>query len=570
MPKYNLLDTETATLNDIFTNGKRYQVPDFQRDYSWKEEQWDDLWTDIIAIRNTKNLHYMGAIVLQDLENKQFAVIDGQQRLATLSIIALAIINKIDDLVKNGLKEETNTERKQRLTEQYIGEKDAVSLRYSNKLKLNENNEPFYKSYLVQLREPINPHKLSDSNKLLNKAFNFFTSKIKEFFGEKVTGEELADFLQNQIAEKLAFIQIVVKNDLDAYTVFETLNSRGIELSTSDLLKNYLLSLTSDSTEDKEQAKDQWNSIIEITGLDKFPEFLRYFWLSRYEIVRREYLFKALRKSIKTKQETFNLLDDLERYAAVYSALRNPNDELWQGRKQIRKHIDELKLFVVKQPFPLLMSAYFKFFDEDIATFETILRFCSVIAFRYNAIGNLDSKIQEEIFHNASKKIFEGKIDKPQQIAQELKGIYVDDERFENLFATKQLNTKSKKKLARYILFSLENQIAQTDRNYEESSATIEHILPENPNKDWENFFSEEEQANYVYRLGNFTLLEPTKNNECATKLFDEKKKIYQNSQYEMTKTIDYPEWKVTQVKLRQESLAKIAKSVWKISQISN
>lgn len=568
MAQHNLLQTNTVALNDIFTNGRRYQVPLYQRDYSWKDEQWDDLWDDILAVRNQENrVHYMGAIVLQNLNNKQYSIIDGQQRLATLSIISLAVIKRIQDLIDAGIEVEENKERKKLYMEQFVGSKDGVALRYSNKLKLNENNDSFYRSNLVQLREPINFHRLPSSNKLLQKAFEYFYKKVKEVFGANPKGEELADFLQNQLAEKLLFIQIVVENDLDAYTVFETLNARGIELSISDLLKNYLLSLTAQSEEDIHQAKEQWKSIIQITDLERFPTFLRYFWHSRYETIRKEQLFKALRKSVTTKESAFELLDNLEKYAAIYSALKNPNDELWQGNKQIRKRINELKLFGVTQPFPLLLESYFKL---PISQFEDVLRFCAVIAFRYNVIGNLDPKRQELGFHNASKKLFNGSITNSSQVAQELKSIYIDDERFENLFSTKQVNTKSKKKLARYILYSLENQIAGTERNFEDETATIEHILPENPPTEWNDSFTDEEQENYIYRLGNLTLLESAKNNDCGTKPFSEKQIIYQQSQYQMTKQIDYPEWTANQIRSRQEILAKVAKTVWKISQISN
>ena len=568
MAQYNLLATDTVTLNDIFSNGKRYEVPEFQRDYSWEEEQWDDLWTDILAVKESRNeVHYMGAIVLQDVENKNFNIIDGQQRLATLSLISLAIIKRLNDLVESKQEDDENTERIEKLKEQYIGKRDAVSLRYSNKLQLNENNGSFYRSFLVQLREPINIQREPTSNKLLNKAFNYFYEKVKEVFGAGQNGQALADFLQNQIAEKLLFIQIIVKNDIDAYTVFETLNSRGIELSISDLLKNYLLSITAESDEDKRQAKEQWQRIIQITDLDKFPTFLRYFWHSRYEIVRKEQLFKALRNSVKTKEDTFALLDDLEKYAGVYSALKNPNDDRWQGNKNIRKRLTELRLFGVTQPYPLILESYFKL---PLSQFEDILRFCAVIAFRYNVIGNLDPKRQELAFHKAAKKLFTGTVTTSSQIAQELKSIYLDDEKFLNLFLTKQVNTKSKKKLARYILYSIENQIAETDRNFEDETATIEHILPENPPLEWETSFSLEEQENYIYRLGNLTLLESAKNNDCGTKPFEEKQVIYQQSQYKITKDIDYLEWKAGQVRSRQEKLAEIAKTVWKITQISN
>ncbi|MGI8639038.1 MAG: DUF262 domain-containing protein [Pyrinomonadaceae bacterium] len=565
MPQHNLLDTNTVTLNDVFSNSRRYQVPEYQRDYSWDEEQWDDLWTDVLAVRNQRGVHYMGAIVLQDLQNKIFSVIDGQQRLATFSIIALAVIRRIQDLIDSGVEAEANTERRIRLTEQYIGEKDAVSLRYSNKLILNENNESFYRSFLVQLRRPINLHREPASNKLLWKAFDYFYQRLKELLGENPTGELLADFLQNQVAEKLLFIQIVVETDVDAYTVFETLNARGIDLSVSDLLKNYLLSLTARSDEDKRQAKEQWKRIIEITDLSGFPTFLRYYWNSRFDLVRKEQLFKALRRSISDAEQAFALLDDLEEYAAVYIALKNPNDELWAGNKEIRRRISELKLFNVTQPYPLLLTTYFKLPGE----FETVLRFCSVIAFRYNIIGGLNPNKQEQAFHQVAKRVYEGQITNSYQIAQELQGIYPSDEDFSHTFLTKQVNTKSKKKLARYILYSLENQIAGTDRGYEDEFGTIEHILPENPTMEWEQFFPQAEQENYIYRLGNLTLLESSKNNLCGTKLFDDKKAVYKESQYKTTNTIDYSEWSPTQVRLRQDESAKIATTVWRISQIS-
>ncbi len=565
MPQYNLLDTDAVTLNDLFTNGRRFIVPEFQRDYSWKEEQWDDLWTDVLAIRNQDKFHYMGAIVLQDHRDKSYSVIDGQQRLATLSVAALATIKRIQDLIDAEIEVEANAERVKRLTEQYVGEKDAVSLRYSNKLKLNENNEDFYRSFLVQLREPINRHRLPASNKLLWSAFEYFYQRIKETLGENPSGEILADFLQNQIAEKLLFIQIVVETDLDAYVVFETLNARGIELTVSDLLKNYLLSLTSQSEEDKRQAKDQWRRIIQITDLDGFPAFLRYYWNSRYDFVRKDSLFKALRGSVTTAEHTFNLLDDLERHAGIYAALKNPNDDLWQGNREIRNRIAELKLFGVTQPYPLLLAAYFKMHGD----FENILRFCSVIAFRYNVVSGLNPNKQEQAFHQAAKRVFNGTIVNSSQVAQELKDIYPNDEDFANVFSTKQINTNRQKKLARYILYSLENRIAETARNYEDDPGTIEHILPENPTAEWEQYFSHDEQGSYIYRIGNLTLFEPGKNRECGAKLFAEKQVIYQGSQYEMTNIISNLDWTPDRVRQRQENFAGYATAIWRISQIS-
>ncbi len=104
---------------------------------------------------------------------------------------------------------------------------------------------------------------------------------------------------------------------------------------------------------------------------------------------------------------------------------------MWQGNKEIRKRINELKVFGVTQPYPLLLEAFFKL---PVSQFEDVLRFCSVIAFRYNVIGNRDPKRQEMVFHSASKKLFTEAISNSSQIAQELRDIYIPDERFENIF----------------------------------------------------------------------------------------------------------------------------------------
>src|SRR4028119_1666979 len=151
MARINLLDTRTTSFGDLISNGKIYRVPPFQRDYSWMEENWEDLWQDILTLHtNPDASHYMGAIVLQSsgTSEKEFTIIDGQQRLATLSIIAIAVIEKILHLVERGEEPEANQDRQEILKRTYLSDKDPRSLRYSSKLLLNENNNDFYQSNL--------------------------------------------------------------------------------------------------------------------------------------------------------------------------------------------------------------------------------------------------------------------------------------------------------------------------------------------------------------------------------------------------------------------------------------
>ncbi len=111
MSANKLLDTKTVNFNDILGNGKVYIVPQFQRDYSWEQDNWDDLWNDIEVAISSGNQHYMGSVVLQSIEPKKFHIIDGQQRFTTLSILTLAVIKKIKELAEKGVEVEENTER---------------------------------------------------------------------------------------------------------------------------------------------------------------------------------------------------------------------------------------------------------------------------------------------------------------------------------------------------------------------------------------------------------------------------------------------------------------------------
>jgi len=229
MARTNLLVTCTNNFGGLVGNGKIYRVPIFQRDYSWQEENWEDLWQDILGLyQNPESSHYLGAIVLQSSDsNKEFTVIDGQQRLATLSIMAIAIIEKINKLVQKEEHKEDNQERQKILRENYLGYKDPLSLRYSSKLILNENNNDFYQGNLINLRRPRNIRALSKSNQLLWKAFQYFSDQLEKLPDVVQSGEKLTEFLTETVAQRPLFIQINVENELNAYTVFETLNARA-------------------------------------------------------------------------------------------------------------------------------------------------------------------------------------------------------------------------------------------------------------------------------------------------------------------------------------------------------
>lgn len=559
MENNNLLDTKTVNSNEVLGNGKKYIVPLYQRDYSWKEDNWEDLWSDILLVLANNSVHYMGAIVLQSKGNDAFTIIDGQQRLTTITIVALACIAKIKNLAENNIDKEANEERVKLLSSKFIGEKDPSSLTYFSKMSLNENNNSFFQTYILTLKNPATIRNFKDSDKLLLNAYKFFKEKINKYFENNPKGEDIAKFLNEIVAKRLMFIQIVVENELRAYTVFETLNSRGVGLTVTDLLKNYLFSLVSEI--DLPHIRAQWNRIVDTVGLDNFPVFLRHYWISKNKLVRQEYLYKNIRNKIQNSEHLFLLLEELEKNAERYVAFNNSGDELWRGEKEIKKLIKELEIFQVKQCLPILLIAYDKMFN----CFDKILKIITVISFRSTVIGGYHSGRLEDIYNKASMKIAEGEITTPQQLAEAIKDLHLSDTDFKNDFSTISLNSRRNKKLIKYILFELENQMSNNTYDFEENNATIEHILPESPSEEWGNYFSKNVLENYVFRIGNYTILEAGKNRDIGNKIYAEKIAVFKTSGFKITNTIDFPEWNPNNLDNRQAAFARIATSIWRV-----
>ncbi len=566
MAAKNLMTPSATSLSGLFGNGIIYRVPTFQRDYSWKEDNWIALWEDIQIAITTETDHYMGAVVVQKNGEKNFLVIDGQQRLTTLSILALAVIQNILDLIAKGIEPQDNEMRITELRRSFLGQRDPASLHYSSKLFLNENNDAFYQSHLLQLRKPVNERILSISDKLMWQSFQFFYRNIRLDFGTTATGERFATFLSKIIGDRLMFIKIEVEDELSAYTLFETLNYRGVDLTVTDLLKNYLFSRL--SPVDLNLAKESWKKISGSVGLDKFPTFLRHFWISRNDLVREEQMFKIIRNSIKSVENVFDLLNQLEAAVSFYVALQDPYSREWQGDRERRKRIREFKLFGVKQQLPMLLIAHEKFTEQE---FDRLLRLLSVISFRYNVVGDRQANVMEDLYNKASKKIFSGEFITTIQVFEEIKSVYIRDVDFRSDFSTLIVYSYGRsKKLARYILYEIENHLAVTDRDFEDDPGTIEHILPENAYESWDAFFPLIIQPVYVYRLGNYTLLEDDKNRACGGQLFSRKKSIYQTSQYEMPKKILSIEWNPNNLDNRQNQMAAWATACWRVSYVNN
>jgi uncharacterized protein with ParB-like and HNH nuclease domain len=556
----NFLNAETDTFGGIIKGDNKFKVPLYQRDYSWTQTHWNDLWLDIETNRKNNSKHYMGSIVLVSKLKKQYDIIDGQQRLTTLTILVLAVVDTLKDLVVRNIEVENNEERIELLITDFIGKKSISSLNYENKIELNESNNPFFSTYITNFRKPINIKSAVKSNKLLLNCFNYYKELIKdEIFKEGDDVTALISFVE-YISDSLLFIQITATDDLSAYLIFETLNDRGLDLSVTDLLKNYLFSIVDET--DKSHVKNIWDVTINHVSYSGFPKFLRHYWMMQNGLVQEKELFKTIKRHINTPKSAFDLLNSMSEISEVYSALSDANHQLWEGDEKARKYIRELNLFNVTQCYPLLLNAYL-YLDKDdwIAT----LRICSVISFRYMVISGLNPNALESKYNEVCKAINLGTIKSARDIFTILKPLYVSDEDFEHTFESKSIRTKRSSKLARYVVYSIENHLSDHVLDFEFDNGSLEHILPENPADNWIEHFPKEIEESFIYRLGNYTLLEPDKNRIVGNKNFDQKVDVYKTSRYELTKRLGFQKWDQNNLSIRQKYLAKQAKAIWSL-----
>ena len=556
--------TSNKTYRQLMGNGLRYEIPKFQRDYSWEAEHWDDLWQDIRALlANEDNEHYMGYLVLQTSNNKEFQIIDGQQRLTTMSLLILSTLKCLKDLVDSGIEAENNLKRKNSLLNSYIEYVDPVTLISNNKLKLNRNSDDYYKQHLVLLKElPL--RNTNASEKHMRECFNWYYDRIKKEFN---TGESLAAFIDNFV-DKLFFTVIEVTDQLNAFKVFETLNARGVQLSSADLLKNYLFFVVDETKphiSEIEELENIWSKIVGKLGEQKFEDYLRYYWNSIHKSVGKKNLFKTIKGNIKSKDQVFELIRNLNDTADIYLAILNPEDEFWRDKPEIRKSLKELKLFQIRQINSLFLSALR---NLEVENFKKLAKICSVISFRYNIIGGLNPNAQEDVYNTVALKILSNK----QFEVADFQTIYVSDLNFENDFSTKEFkNTTRNHKIVKYILSKIEVYQHRNEIDPESDLFTIEHILPENADDTWGNFTFEEINRS-VYRIGNLTLLEKKLNREADQKAYVEKIVLFAQSNSELTKTLpdNFNTWNEDKLAARQRELAKHAKAIWKIQELSN
>ena len=566
----DFLQAGETTLNKLLNTSRQFIVPIFQRNYSWQKSQYEQLWFDILRASKFKEKqnHFIGSIVYIDMGTpagrpQQLLLIDGQQRLTTISILLCAIKDYVQ---KFNL--ETKLINLAKIKNQFLYNSDEIDEdRY--KLLLNVQDKETYIKLIDNTIFTVNKPATN-----IIKCYEFFYERIEDFIKQYGQIDEIYAGIF-----KLSLVSISLDKDIDnPQMIFESMNSTGKDLSQTDLLRNYLLM---DLTPEKQTRlyKTYWKSMEELFGEDiykndvnKFDYFIRDFLTLKsdtgyickinnvYENFKRYYL--------DNNCEKFVVLKDLFTYAKYYACidlLQEKDDELklyWQEFKKLDSHV----------VYPFLLKLYDDY-SCQILIKEDFKKILQVV------ISYLWRRAICEIPTNSLSKTFATlyqAVDKDDYVNSIIKAFVFKSsyKRFSSDYEVREkLQTKDiyHFRLRKYLLEALENYYHKEPIDLNTANYTIEHIMPQNieHNLSWQQMLGEnwqEVHSLYLHTLGNLTIT--GYNAEMSNKSFVEKvngESGFKHSHLKLSESIAQCDvWNKKAIQRRTNILTDIILKIWK------
>lgn len=566
----DFLQAGETTLNKLLNTSRQFIVPIFQRNYSWQKSQYEQLWFDILRASKFKEKqnHFIGSIVYIDMGTpagrpQQLLLIDGQQRLTTISILLCAIKDYVQ---KFNL--ETKLINLAKIKNQFLYNSDEIDEdRY--KLLLNVQDKETYIKLIDNTIFTVNKPATN-----IIKCYEFFYERIEDFIKQHGQIDEIYAGIF-----KLSLVSISLDKDSDnPQMIFESMNSTGKDLSQTDLLRNYLLM---DLTPEKQTRlyKTYWKPMEELFGediykndLNKFDYFIRDFLTLKsdtgyickinnvYENFKRYYL--------DNNCEKFAVLKDLFTYAKYYACidlLQENDDELklyWQEFKKLDSHV----------VYPFLLKLYDNY-SRQILIKEDFKKILQVV------ISYLWRRAICEIPTNSLSKTFATlyqAVDKEDYVNSIIKAFVFKSsyKRFPSDYEVREkLQTKDiyHFRLRKYLLEALENYYHKEPIDLNTVNYTIEHIMPQNieHNLSWQQMLGEDWQevhSLYLHTLGNLTIT--GYNAEMSNKSFVEKvngESGFKHSHLKLNESIVQCDvWNKKAIQRRTNILTDIILKIWK------
>ena len=536
-----------------------FSIPVYQRDYNWQEKQCQRLFKDILQTGKNEKVssYFLGSIVyihdgIYGVGEKEFHVIDGQQRMTTLTLLFLAIYFKLKGTI---LAKDADKIYNQYVVNPY-SEKEI-------KLKLLPPEENLYILNKISHNKFNELEAFQDRNMLKN--YLFFEKEL-----ENLSFDDMKH-LSNGI-EKLIYIDIALeKGKDDPQKIFESLNSTGLDLSQGDLIRNYIL-MDLERGEQNRIYKEIWIPIennckvsdgSEITSY--VSDFIRdYLTLKTEKISSKPKVFETFKTYYE--KENDEKLEDMKKYSEAYSYIIKPGLE---KDKDIQRELDYLKS-LDKTVINTFLIGILKDYKDNILEKDELVNMLILLQ------SYLWRRYITEKPTNALNKIFQGmygKISRSGNYYENLVDIlmaedFPTDEELESALKLKNVY-KDKEKL-NYVFKKLENYNHNELIDFDNEKITIEHIFPQKPNKAWKENYSDnelEQMISFKDTISNLTLT--GSNSNLSNKAFHEKRDDevhgYRNSKLYMNKYLGrLEEWNLLSMEARFESLYDDIIKIWK------
>lgn len=528
----------------------------YQRSYAWEDSNVNDLYDDLFTtIRNGEDEYFIGSIVISSGSDRD-EVVDGQQRLATISIL-LAAVRDYFSSVGDG-------QRAMDIQNQYLSDRDRRSQEVIPNLVMNNSDNHFYYNNII-ITPSANVSPTKGSHDRLKRAFEIAKSKINSFVSTTSNPTtsllDLCDFIDDH----LKVIIVKVPNHANAFTIFETLNDRGLSLAISDLLKNFLLGQADNRLA---EVQDNWTkmySTLENTeNEDLVVTFLRQYWSSTQGLTRERDLYKKIKARITSKQRAIDFSIELEEAARIYVALIDTTSSFWDDYSiPAKSHMATLNLFRMTQMRPLLLSIIARFNKKEV---EKSLKLLVSVSVRFLVYGGLGGGALESQFSERAKEVSIGEITNTKDLKAKLIKVIPTDTQFREAFKNA---TVSQQYLARYYLMTLEKarngeENPELIPNADTSAVNLEHVMPKNLDSSWS--VDSDIHRTFIKRLGNLAIMSAKLNSSIGNGSFKSKQSHYTLSSFNLTKDLaNYSEWDKVSIVQRQEEMADLALKTWSI-----
>ncbi len=544
---------------------KRFIIPLYQRNYDWKEENCKQLFQDLLKLHKSgRSSHFFGSIVssIEQGTEDRF-IIDGQQRITTVSLILIAMVNAY----KDGLLTATDTKLHEKIFKRYLVDEYQEDER-KVKLKPIKKDMQAFDALLYLPKEQY----IKASNVTRN--YEFFMDEILKC---KLTLDELFDTIK-----KLEVINIKLDEDDDAQLIFESLNSTGLDLTEADKIRNYLLMSLTPQEQDDLYTRF-WNPIEESTKYDTSPFVRDYLTMKQGKIGRIDKIYFIFKEyAEKEATDRTELLRDMYHYAEIYKQIDNASTQFNKVNIQL-KQMHSLESTVA---YPFYM-AFFDYATKMNMSEDSICRVLDIVESYWTRriMCNLPSNALNKVFATLHRDVVKA-IDKstvngvgPEYVDvliyillhKEQSSIFPRDDKFKVSFAERQVY-KMPRPLRTFIIERLENRNSNERHDIvkllSEDKITIEHIMPQTLSEKWKEALGEDWERiheQYLHTMANLTLT--GYNSQYSNLSFIKKRdmdKGFNDSAFRLNNDVKgFDKWTEEEILKRQTSLLNVALSLW-------